>query len=412
MQSKIMFIDDEPGVLEALELIFADEPYDCQTCRKPEQAMRLMEESDFAVVVSDHRMEGIEGAEFLKRINNQWPSTIRILMTAYQEMNVVMDAINKGHVYNLIFKPWDEMELKLVIKNAVDDYNLRNIRASCGSIEAPLDINIRELQEINHSLERKNKHLMDRLQQAQKMEALGNLAGGIAHDFNNILFIINGCLAMARADSSLSPDMETTLSQALQASRRASDLVSQILTFCKSGDESGKPLQLGALTKEIITFIQAALPSGVELRENIRVTFEKARIDSIKVYQILINLCKNAAEAMNRQSGTIIIELARTRIDYPEMTGQMKLSPGSYFRLTVSDNGSGIDTDSLKRIFDPYYTTKGLHGGTGLGLALVRQIVQEHGGRITVQSKIGEGTDFHVYLPLVDDSISQLLYDN
>lgn len=403
MQSKIMFVDDEIGVLEALEVTFADEPYECLTCQRPEQAMRLMEETDFAVVVSDQRMDGVEGAEFLEKIRHQWPATIRILMTAYQEMNVVLEAINKGHVYNLIFKPWNEMELKGVIKNAVEDYNLRNVSKYSSDLCQPLNYDINQLREQNHSLNEKNQYLMERLHQAQKMEALGNLAGGIAHDFNNVLLIINGCLDLAMSESSLTPDVGNRLEQALRASHHAKDLVSQILTYSNTNQSSGEPIILGILVDEIVGFIQAALPSSIEIRKSITIGSEKVLMESAKVYQILMNLCTNAADAMSGNKGIVLISLSRTRIDQPEQSGHKKLSPGSYFRLTVSDTGDGIDSEKLGRIFDPFYTTKVKNRGTGLGLALVNQIVHEHEGRITVQSEVGKGTDFHVYLPLIDN---------
>jgi len=401
MRYNILFIDDESGVLEALEWTFADEPCGCLTCKTPVEALRLMEEIDFAVVVSDQRMPDMDGTEFLEKIKHQWPATIRILMTAYQEMDIVLDAINKGHVYNLIFKPWDETELKRVIKTAVDDYKLRN--TSNGSEQLKSETN--QLVQINHRLEMKNQYLMERLQQAQKMEALGNLASGIAHDFNNILLIINGCLDLVMVDSALVPSVYTKLVQALQASNRARDLVSQILSFSSANNKSsGNPIKLGPLVREVLAFIQAALPSNIEIRQNITIHSEKVQLDPTKVYQILMNLCTNAAYAMNGNKGIVHISLTRTQSDQPEQAGRVNLIPGDYFCLTVSDSGDGIDELSLERIFDPYFTTKQKNGGTGLGLALINQIVKDHGGRISVQSEVGKGSNFHVYLPLVEDS--------
>lgn len=397
MQSNILFIDDESGVLEALEWTFADEPYGCQTCNTPREALRLMEKTDFAVVVSDQRMPEMEGTEFLEKIKHQWPATIRILMTAYQEMDIVLDAVNKGHVYNLIFKPWDEVELKRIIKTAVDDYTLKNTRG--GSEKLPRNIN--KLIELNHKIEVKNQYLMERLQQAQKMEALGNLASGIAHDFNNTLLIIRGCLDLAMVNDSLAPDVYARLLQALQASDRAKDLVSQILSFSSANGSIGEPIKLGPLVREVLKFIQAALPSNIEIIQNIAIHSEKVRLDPTKVYQILMNLCTNATDAMNGNKGIVQISLTRSRSDKPEQISHLKSLPGDYFCLTVSDNGYGIEKVSLERIFDPYFTTKHKNGGTGLGLALINQIVQEHGGRISVESEVGKGSSFHVYLPLV-----------
>ncbi len=402
-QNNILFIDDNTGVLEALEVIFADEPYECLTCQEPEQAMSLMEESDFAVVISDQRMEGLEGTDLLEKIKNKWPQTNRILMTAYQEMNIMLDAINKGQVYNLIFKPWDENQLKQVIKNAVEDYTLKIVSGSKRALDNPVNSNIHDLIKKNHQLEMEKQLLMDRLQHAQKMATLGNLATGIGHDFNNTLQIINGCLQLSMIDSSLTPSVEARLRQALQASSRAKDLISQIFAFNNTNANKGKPIKLSLLLDDIIRFIQAAFSSSVEIRKNITIHSGMVQLAPIKVYQILINLCTNAVNAMSGCNGIIDIGLAKTQIDKPAQTGQMKVPPGTYFCLTARDNGDGIDAANLKKIFDPYFTTRKKAGGTGLGLTLINQIVQDHGGQITVESEVGKGSAFHVYLPLIEE---------
>jgi signal transduction histidine kinase len=399
MQSNILFIDDDSAVLDALKWTFADEPYECFMCKTAREALSLIAEMDFAVVVSDQRMPEMSGIDFLEEIKHQKPATIRILMTAYQEMNLILNAVNRGHIYNLIFKPWDVVELKNIIKTAVEDYTLKN--GCSGSKQIISDVD--QLIQLNESLEQKNQHLMARLQQAQKMEALGNLASGIAHDFNNILFTINGILQLTLIDKSLQTKMHNNLSMALEAALRAKDLVSQILSFSRASESSDRPVKLGPLVKEVLKFIKAALPASIEIHQDIRVEDEKIRLEVTKVYQILMNLCSNAFEAMKSSKGTVRISLTRTLIDQPEQTEQMKLLPGDYFCLAVSDNGHGIDAASIPRIFDPYFTPKGDDGGTGLGLALINQIVQDHGGRIAVESEMYKGTRFTVYLPLIEE---------
>jgi signal transduction histidine kinase len=156
--------------------------------------------------------------------------------------------------------------------------------------------------------------------------------------------------------------------------------------------------------KEVLEFIKVALPPNIEFHQDINVGDEMIRLEATKVYQILMNLCSNAFEAMKSNRGTVCISLTRTRIDQPEQIEQVKLLPGDYFCLTVSDNGLGIDEASIQRIFDPYFTTKRDNGGTGLGLALINQIVQDHGGRIAVESEIYKGASFTVYLPLIEEN--------
>ena len=401
MQSKIMFIDDEPGVLEALEWTFVDEPYECLTCQKPEQALQLMAQNEIAVVVSDQRMSEMEGADFLNTVKRQWPATNRILMTAYQEMGIALDAINKGQVCNLIFKPWDEAELKRVIKGAVDEYQLR---ITSKKLSEKLRDETKELADINHKLKKKNQYLLERLQQAHKMEALGNLASGIAHDFNNILFIIKGCLDLVIFDNSLAPGVYSKLSQALQASNLAKDLVSQILSFSSSKEQTRTPVEFGPLVREALGFIRTILPTNVEIRQNIGVFSERVLLDPTKIYQILMNLCTNGADAMHDRNGILSVCVSRTEIDQVDPTDPLKLLPGRYLQLTVEDNGEGIEPDIVPQIFNPYFTTKANNGGTGLGLAMTDQIVQELGGRISVSSQLGRGSVFRVYLPLFENS--------
>ncbi len=318
----------------------------------------------------------------------------------HPEMNLIRNAVNKGHIYNLIFKPWDEVELKRIIKTAVDDYSIRNGIGVSRQVMSEAN----QLIELNKSLEQKNQYLIERLQQAQKMEALGNLASGIAHDFNNILFVINGILKLALIDKSLQIKMQNQLSLALEASSRAKDLVSQILSFSRAGQNDNKPVKLSSLVKEVLAFIKAAQPSNIEVYQDISVENEKIQLEATKVYQILMNLCSNAFEAMKGPGGVVHIDLSRTRISHTDQVEQMKLLPGDYFCLAVSDNGHGIDEVSLQRIFDPYFTTKLENGGTGLGLALINRIVQDHGGRIDVKSEVGKGTRFSVFLPLIEDN--------
>ncbi|WP_319549045.1 ATP-binding protein [Desulfogranum marinum] len=400
MQNNILFIDDDSAVLDALEWSFADEPYGCLTCKSAGEALSLLNEMDFAVVVSDQRMPEMSGIDFLEKIKRQRPETIRILMTAYQEMNIILNAVNKGNVHNIIFKPWDDAELKRIIQTAVDDYTLRNGGGVCRQVVSEAD----QLIELNQNLEKKNQYLMERLQQAQKMEALGNLASGIAHDFNNILFTINGILKLAMFDKSLQTEMHAHLGLALEASDRATDLVSQILSFSSAGKSSDKPVKLGPLVQKVLKFIKVALPPSIELYQDISVDSEKTTLEATKVYQILINLCSNAFDAIKGKKGIVQVSLTRTLIDQPGQAEQVKLLPGDYFCLTVSDNGNGIDQANMQQIFDPYFTTKRKNGGTGLGLALTNQIVQDHGGHIIVTSEVSKGSSFAVFLPLIEQN--------
>lgn len=396
MVNKIMFIDDEPGVLEALTWTFVDEPYEFFSFQSPLQALKKMEETEFSLVVTDQRMPEMEGTVFLEKIKQKWPDTVRMLITAYQELDIAMDAINKGSVFQLIHKPWDEMEIKQAVKNAVAHYESTHKKVN---LQQPLKEENELLTNLNQSLEIKHNYLMERLQRAHKMETLGNLASGIAHDFKNILFIINGYLDLAMLEPSCTTNVQVIIEKALQASDRAKDLTSQILSFSRKNENTEKSIRVAPLIKDALVLIRSALPANIKIHQDIEANTAAVRIDPTKLYQIIINLCANASEAME-EGGILQVTLSNEIIGEVSKADMVNLTPGPYVRLTVSDNGIGISPGSMKQIFDPFFTTKEKSGGTGLGLALVDQIVKNHGGMITVQSEFGKGSEFHVYLPL------------
>lgn len=245
----------------------------------------------------------------------------------------------------------------------------------------------------------RHKQLEGQLQQAQKMEAIGTLAGGIAHDFNNILNIIIGHTEMALLDDSLKTEVQEYLSRVMDASQRATDLVNQILTFSHQKGIEVKPSNISSLVKETIKMLKATLPSSIEIRQQIKDRDSLVMTDSTQIHQVLMNLCTNAAHAVPNQGGVLEVSLERVDID---QTAMLDLLEGSYLKLSVSDNGQGMDSHTLSRIFEPYFTTKKAGEGTGLGLAVVHGIITHYKGSIKVNSIPGEGTQFHVYLPITE----------
>ncbi|MEJ2155173.1 MAG: ATP-binding protein [Desulfobacteraceae bacterium] len=256
-------------------------------------------------------------------------------------------------------------------------------------------------------LDKEKKQLEDQLRQAQKMEAIGTLAGGIAHDFNNILAAIMGHTELALMQNNNGEQAERHLSEVLHASDRAKDLVYQILSFSRQSDSQLKPLQISTIIKEALRLIRSTLPTTIKIQKAIE---EKDSIiigNATQIHQILMNLCTNAAHAMEGGDGILSVELKALDISVEDLNqtskppGPVSLGPGHYVCLKVSDSGHGIPSHQIGRIFDPYFTTKEKDVGTGLGLAVVQGIVQNHGGTIEAESHIGEGTTFSVYLPRI-----------
>ncbi|MFH0998836.1 MAG: response regulator [Pseudomonadota bacterium] len=243
--------------------------------------------------------------------------------------------------------------------------------------------------------------LMQHLQQSQKMEAIGTLASGIAHDFNNILGAVIGYTELALLGMPDESSPREKLKLVLAASDRAKTLIQQILAFSRQSEEERKPVQIAHIVKEVLQFLRASLPATIEIRKNIDGNIETILADPVQIHQIFMNLCTNAHHAMKASGGVLEVKLSSMVIG-PEHAAMLPdLKPGPHVRITVKDTGHGMHPATLKKIFDPYFTTKEKGVGTGLGLAVVHGIVQKHGGVITVKSSPEKGTIFDLYFPAI-----------
>jgi nitrogen-specific signal transduction histidine kinase/CheY-like chemotaxis protein len=255
---------------------------------------------------------------------------------------------------------------------------------------------------VNAQLFTVQKSLESRLMQAQKLEAIGTLAAGIAHDFNNILAAIVGYAELINWEVRRGSKAERNLQELLKASGRAKDLVQQILTFSRESRQERKPLEIKPVVKESLKLLRASLPSSIEIREEIENDIGKIEADPTQIHQVLMNLCTNAAHAMRKNGGLLKVSLSNVDMDASTAAQYPNILPGPFIRLSVSDTGHGMSPEVLARIFDPYFTTKEVDEGTGLGLAVVHGIVESYRGAITVYSEPGSGTTFHVYFPQID----------
>jgi len=260
-----------------------------------------------------------------------------------------------------------------------------------------------------HEAEEGRRQLETQLFQAQKMETLGTLAGGIAHDFNNLLTGIMGYHDLAADVLPEDHHVRGYLSEARQASMRARELVEQILTFSRQQETPERmPVDMALLVAEARRFLRATLPSTIQIQSEVVEECPRVMADSTQLHQVLLNLGSNGAQAMGDQGGVLKFTLSRATLDPAHASTLGGIAPGKYVCLCVSDVGHGIDESTLKRIFDPFFTTKKPGQGTGLGLSVVHGIVRSHQGGIDVDSKVGVGTTFRIYLPEADNTTEAL----
>jgi PAS domain S-box-containing protein len=235
--------------------------------------------------------------------------------------------------------------------------------------------------------------LQAQLRHTQKLEALGTLAGGIAHDFNNILGAIISFTELARMDHPADAELQENLGEVIKACNRATGLVRQILAFSRRQDPVRVPISLTPVVQEALKLIRSTLPAGIEIESRIEDQLPSVLADANQIHQVIVNLCANAEHAMRGQSGLLKVSLGMK----PDTTPADRM-----VQITISDTGHGMSDAVMRRIFDPFFTTKGPGEGTGLGLAVVHGIVEEHKGTIDVESKVGAGSTFRIALPVCD----------
>ena len=242
------------------------------------------------------------------------------------------------------------------------------------------------------------------LRQAQRLESLGTLAGGVAHEFNNVLQPIMLYTELALEDVPKRTPASMNLKRVLELANRAKGLSRQILTFGRSEDSSEfRAVDLRDTVHEAVTMIRALLPATIDIRMEIGVDIGRVNCDPAQIKQLIVNLCNNAYQALRRPDDHITIALNEVIIS-PDAAGRnAKLSPGEYVVLSVSDTGEGMDEETVRRVFEPFFTTRDIGDGTGLGLSVVHGIVVRHQGDIMIESNPGKGTRVRVYLPLAED---------
>jgi two-component system, cell cycle sensor histidine kinase and response regulator CckA len=246
------------------------------------------------------------------------------------------------------------------------------------------------------------KRLEAQVRHSQKMEAIGTLASGIAHDFNNILSIILGNSELALYGLPKSKPLYSFLEEIRIASLRAKDVVKQLLSFSRKSEENRYPINIVPIVIESLKLLRSSVSANIEFRQNISKKPYTILAEPTQIHQIMINLCTNAVHAMEKTGGYLDITLEKKEISSEDNEVYPELKEGKYLKLSVSDNGHGIASGHIERIFEPYFTTKDIGKGSGMGLAVVHGIVKNHEGVIKVSSILEQGSTFEIFFPAIE----------
>jgi two-component system CheB/CheR fusion protein len=328
------------------------------------------------------------------------PSYAAWLQTVHPDDRAkVESAIHEAVAHGLAFTA----EWRVIFRDGSERWLMargRPLNNSCDQIVRYLGT-VMDVTERKHAEEEK-KALQAQLIHAQKMEAIGTLAGGIAHDFNNILGAVIGYAEMAREDSPADSRIAHDLDRVLEASGRATNLVKQILAFSRDASAERIPLEPVHLVKEAIKLLRPALPSTITIKQHLGGATSPILADPTQIHQIVMNLCTNAFHAMEQNGGILDISLKDCTLSPVDLPFQANAHAGKYVVLSISDTGPGILPEIKGKIFEPYFTTKEIGKGTGMGLSIIHGIVTSMDGWIRCESEPGQGATFHVYFPAAE----------
>lgn len=334
---------------------------------------KMLCERQWDCVISDFSMPGFSGVSALRLVREKDPDVPFIFVSGTIGEDVAVDAMRGG----------------------AQDYVLKdNLARLLPAID-------REFVDAN--MRREHRRSEQKLRQLEKFEAIGQLAGGIAHDFNNVIGAIMGWAELGEDEVPAESRAHSFFVQIREQSERAGRLTHQLLAYARRQVLTPSNINLNDIVGEAMALLQRVIGEQIEVKTLLASDLRTTKADPAQVEQVVLNLCLNARDAMP-QGGRLLIETHNADLDEEYCRRSGSVSPGRYVRLSVSDEGTGMDAATMEKIFEPFFTTKEQGKGTGLGLATVFGIVKQHLGHIDVYSEIGTGSIFRVYLPAIEGS--------
>lgn len=362
-KGRVLFVDDEAGILTALKRVFRKDAYEIETATCGEAGLEVFRRFRPAVVVSDMRMPGMTGVEFLAKVREADPEAVRVMLTGCADLPAAEAAINQGEVWRFLTKPWNEEDLRATLASAVERFRL-----------------VAE-----------NRVLLD------KLAAIGLLAGGVAHELNNPIGGILAYAQLMQRDASGDAQVVSDLQAIEEAALRAKRIVGDLLDFARSSKVVNKrPVSLNDIATKAVSLSRFQLKSvTIDVEPG---NSPVALVDENRMQQVVLNLLSNALDAVSearregRKSGRVVV---RT------------WTQGADACLSVTDDGIGIPEAVRAKVFDAFFTTKEPGKGTGLGLAVSTGIVRDHGGRLMLAPATGDGTTFVITIPALPQVAAQ-----
>ena len=405
---KILIVDDKESNLVALETVLKCFDVEIVKALGGDEALRATLNNEFALAILDVQMPGMDGYELASLLRGEECEQIIpiiLLSAVYSDEFHVFKGYEYGAV-DFVTKPFNP---EVLISKVTVFLELYQQRAELAKRKNELEKLVERLEkEIfeRKKAEEEKARLESQLRRAQKMESVGRLAGGVAHDFNNMLGIILGHTEMAMEEIDQEHKLFADFEEIRKAALRSADLTRQLLAYARKQTVSPKVLDLNETVEGMLTMLRSLIGEDIDLAWLPDNNLWPVKVDPSQIDQILANLCVNARDAIEG-AGKITIETGTAVFDKDHCSRYPGFVPGEFVMFAVSDNGSGMNKETMDNIFEPFFTTKGVGEGTGLGLATVYGIVKQNNGFINVYSEPGRGTTFKIYLPRAEKQAAE-----